>query len=745
MSTSNQDNQQGGISQPLGDRGNLTNPTKSASTNWLNRLQPHSKLLMAVVEPTTFILLYANEAFCRVTGITAPASSLPSQGIRLSDVFPEFDEKLQEQIYRRHLLPLVLRDVYQIEHSQWRFLDEPITISVKSAASTEPSCIQFWLRSEPLKVERIDPQLDEFADLGVSQVPVEEIVLNSTWEERLQLDNYRVTGQLLWEGVDITYQAAKRRLIDILIGRDSVFNPEKLLVVSQKMRSLFRADKSLLLTVKHGQVQVFMGTEGQIQRDIAMPSLESWQGSHFLKAAQANRVQNVVDLSKDCQTAFEDTLVKEGVRSLLLIPLLMGAKEGEYSPDQLVGLVGLISTRPYNFNSIDVSHATDLIPALRVALSQAVQGQFSHIHPAVEWRFLQEAERRSLGLPPEQIVFTNVYPMYGISDIRGSSTDRNTAIQTDLLAQFNLGVAVVEAVSQYQDLAFLQQLRQDLQTQIDRLNKGVMVDAEVTVVQYLKEHLEVYFDYFRQCGEAAVEAVKAYEQACANEHGCVYTARERYDRTILEITNTLRKNWESWQERMQKIVPHYCDVEITDGMDHMIYAGASINPQFSLFHLHALRYEQLRAICDCARTCFRLRDRDEKIPEVTHLVLIQDNPVDIFHDEQTEKLFDLRGSTRDTRYEIVKKRIDKAVDATEQTRITQPGMLTLVYCTDEEWGQYKQYLRYLARDGWVDSKIQSGTVEPLQGITGLKFSRVRILPDPDESKTEILQPSQVAL
>jgi hypothetical protein len=113
--------------------------------------------------------------------------------------------------------------------------------------------------------------------------------------------------------------------------------------------------------------------------------------------------------------------------------------------------------------------------------------------------------------------------------------------------------------------------------------------------------------------------------------------------------------------------------------------------------------------------------------EVTHLVLVQDQTVDIIHDENTEKLFEVRG-TRDIRYEIVKKRIDKAVDEQARTRITQPGMLTLVYSTEEEWAEYQQYLRYLARDGWVDTEIQCGTVEPLQGITGLRFARVRILP-----------------
>ncbi|MFP4009469.1 MAG: GAF domain-containing protein, partial [Spirulinaceae cyanobacterium] len=380
------------------------------------------------------------------------------------------------------------------------------------------------------------------------------------------------------------------------------------------------------------------------------------------------------------------------------------------------------------FDQLDANHANALIPALKAALRQASQTQFSNIHPAVEWRFRQEAERRSLGLPSEQIVFENVYPMYGLSDIRGSARERNRAIQEDLLAQFDLALAIVDAVIQYRPVAFLEQLRLDLTAYQERLTKGVSVEDEVSVIEYLRKHLELYFDFFRQCGDAAIQTVEDYEAACDNEQGCIYNARDRYDATIATINAALRQNWEKWQDRMQEILPHYCDTEVADGIDHILYVGASINAQFSLFHLHSLRYEQLRAICDAARVCRKLHE-DKDIPfELCHLVLVQDTTVDIFHDEQTERLFDVQG-TRDTRYEIVKKRIDKGLDSKEKTRITQPGMLTVVYSTNDEWQEYHQYLRYLVRERYVGSKIDSGTIESLQGITGLRFARVQILPE----------------
>ncbi len=54
----------------------------------------------------------------------------------------------------------------------------------------------------------------------------------------------------------------------------------------------------------------------------------------------------------------------------------------------------------------------------------------------------------------------------------------------------------------------------------------------------------------------------------------------------------------------------------------------------------------------------------------------------------------------------------KAVDADNRDRVTQPGMLTIVYGSEQEWAEYQQYLRYLMREGWID----------------IKHGRVRVLP-----------------
>jgi hypothetical protein len=48
----------------------------SPSLDWLIHFQRHSQLLMAVVEPGTFTLRYANDYFCSMMGIAATYSEL---------------------------------------------------------------------------------------------------------------------------------------------------------------------------------------------------------------------------------------------------------------------------------------------------------------------------------------------------------------------------------------------------------------------------------------------------------------------------------------------------------------------------------------------------------------------------------------------------------------------------------------------------------------------------------------------
>ncbi|MDY7016266.1 MAG: GAF domain-containing protein, partial [Cyanobacteriota bacterium] len=591
------------------------------------------------------------------------------------------------------------RDLYQFEGGDWRFLDEPIVAALEDPSSPEQRYVQFWLRSRDLHAERIDPNIDELANLDLEQLLAREAISQQQWEEKINWSNYRATGQLLWEGWEVTPQQHIQHLTAWLLEQPSLLEPEPFAAFGERMRSLFRASAHIAIALQPDRVRVLLNTSDH-PCDIADSSFESLDGSPFLCAAEANRIWNVPNLERDRLSPLDDLLFDRGLRSLLIVPLWRnGTRRAEGIASFLLGFVAVGCDRANAFDRLDADRARVLIPAFKAAFRQTVREKLTRIHPAVEWRFRQEAERRSLGHPPEPIVFEQVYPMYGISDVRGSTSERNSAIKTDLLAQFDLALAIVDSAARERKIGFLEQLQLDLQLYADRLAREIRAEDEMSALDYLQAHFEVYFDYFRQCGARTTAAVDAYERACTNDHQSVYQARDRYDRALSTVNAHLRETWERAQAKMQQILPHYCDLEVADGIDHVLYVGASIASQFSLFHLHSLRYEQLRAVCDCARTCLQLRDRLEIPLDVSHLILVQQATVDIFHDEKTDKLFDVRG-TRDTRYEIVKKRIDKAKDAKDGKRVTQPGMLSVVYSTRDEWLEYHQYLRYLVREGW---------------------------------------------
>ena len=90
-----------------------------------------------------------------------------------------------------------------------------------------------------------------------------------------------------------------------------------------------------------------------------------------------------------------------------------------------------------------------------------------------------------------------------------------------------------------------------------------------------------------------------------------------------------------------------------------------------------------------------------------------------------EKRFDVDG-TYNARFEIVKKRIDKACIKGTHERITSIGKLTVVYANKDEEKEYLTYIRFLQKKGMLDSEVEMLDVEDLQGISGLKALRVKI-------------------
>ena len=122
-----------------------------------------------------------------------------------------------------------------------------------------------------------------------------------------------------------------------------------------------------------------------------------------------------------------------------------------------------------------------------------------------------------------------------------------------------------------------------------------------------------------------------------------------------------------------------------------------------------------------------LQERRVDLPmplDPTHLVLVQTTPLTIRF-RRDEKRFDVDGAY-DVRYEIVKKRIDKAVVRDTGERLTQPGMIAIAYSQEHEAAEYRRYLDYLRSAGFVEDETEELDLEDLQGVFGLRALRVTI-------------------
>ncbi len=92
---------------------------------------------------------------------------------------------------------------------------------------------------------------------------------------------------------------------------------------------------------------------------------------------------------------------------------------------------------------------------------------------------------------------------------------------------------------------------------------------------------------------------------------------------------------------------------------------------------------------------------------------------------QDEKQFDVDGAYN-VRYEIVKKRIDKAYVKGTTDRLTIPDHIAIVYSHDQEAMEYQQYFDYLRSINYIKDEVELVDLQDMQGVTGLKALRIAV-------------------
>lgn len=424
---------------------------------------------------------------------------------------------------------------------------------------------------------------------------------------------------------------------------------------------------------------------------------------------------------------------RKNIGSFILAPLI----KNKY----MYGILEVVSPRPKVLNSINANLLDIVMPFLidtieRIVaefenqIQAVIQNQYTTIHKSVYWKFYSEAYNLILAhqigqeYNLKEIVFPTVHPLYGQIDIKGSSEARNESVQKDLKKQLKWLLPILEEVNKETQNSLENEERQISQYLTD-IYQPLKAGTEHYISQYLDNTIH---EHLRKIKDPdLIKDIQDYFVQTDKNSGEFHKYRKKYETTIQMINEKIAGVLDDSQIKAQAIFPHYYERFKTDGIEHNLYIGSSIAPklEFDLLKLYQLRLWQLRTLCKMEAAHYHLKPQLPYDLEVTTLVLVYHATIDIRF-RMDEKRFDIDGSYN-ARYEIVKKRIDKAYIQGTAERITKTGFITIVYLNETEEKEYIDYLKILQAEHILEKTIEKMDVEDLQGISGLKALRVGIV------------------
>ncbi len=429
-------------------------------------------------------------------------------------------------------------------------------------------------------------------------------------------------------------------------------------------------------------------------------------------------------------------LVEQGINSAILAPIV--------NQDELLGILEIVSPNIQELNSINANKLEDIMPYLVDSVLRAkaqaedelelvIQQECTAIHSSVYWKFREEAKKfiiakqESASVSFNEVVFENVYPLFGQIDIKGSSEARNNAVQKDLIVQLKAVGTIIDKLIKVRGLLIHEQLQFRVNSYIQQMQDRLQVDSEQKIISFIKKDITPMLKHLRKNEPAVQEEIEAYDLMLDKDIKMVYHHRKAYDESVMTINKSMAALLDAKQVEAQQMYPHYFERFKTDGVEHNMYIGESITKKdsFHKMYLYNLRLWQLQVMCEMENEFYQLQKTLPVALDVASMVLVFNASLSVRF-RMDEKRFDVDG-TYNARYEVVKKRVDKAYIKGTNKRITEKGKLVIVYSQRSDELEYVKYINFLQSKNYLEKEIEIVALDDLQGVTGLKALRVNIL------------------
>lgn len=475
-------------------------------------------------------------------------------------------------------------------------------------------------------------------------------------------------------------------------------------------------------------------SEEEFKKKLCEPSFTALINNHTYFA-----ISNVSTYAKENpKNLLAKNLHEEGVKSAVIAPIVKNR--------ELHGVLELLSFKKNQLNSVNAKKLDDILPYIVTAVERnkseyenrikaVIQNECTSIHPSVLWIFEREARQYIKGIDEDglasfqDISFEDIYPLYGQIDIVSSSEVRNEAIQKDFLHQLDLLKEIVELALQQQALPIYEQLRFRIEEFQKDLGDNLNASSEQKIFNLLQKEINPLLEHLQGQTPDLGEKISAYQEALDPKTGIIYNHRKNYDEAVQQTNRVLARYIDRKQVEAQKAFPHYFERYKTDGVEHSIYIGASMvnkkHKPFDSIYLYNMRLWQISTMCEMENRFYEIQENMPLALDAASLILVFSSTISIRY-RMDEKKFDVDGAYN-ARYEIIKKRIDKACIKGTDERITQKGKLAIVYSQSSDEREYLRYIKYLQLKKYLGENVELLELEDVQGVVGLKAIRVEIL------------------